>query len=205
MATVDQSSKAALRTQLLAARRALGDAAMDAAATAVTGRLLALPELTSARCVAAYLSFGTEPRTSAVLSALSSRGVRVLLPVLRPDRDLDWAIYDDPGTPRDSDARLRTTSGLPLGSGAVSEAEVIVVPALAVGTDGTRLGRGGGSYDRALARVSPDRPVVALLYEGELLESVPAEPHDRRVTIAVLPSGVHRFPQTARTARPAPT
>ncbi len=196
---MDQSSKAALRTQLLAARRALGDAAMDAAATAVTGHLLDLPELASARCVAAYRSFGTEPRTSAVLSALASRGVRVLLPVLRPDRDLDWAIYDDPGASRESDARLWTTNDLPLGSWAVSEAEAIVVPALAVDTDGTRLGRGGGSYDRALTRVSEDRPVVALLHEGELLDSVPVEPHDRRVTFAILPSGVHRFPGPART------
>jgi 5-formyltetrahydrofolate cyclo-ligase len=64
------------------------------------------------------------------------------------------------------------------------------VPALAVGRDGTRLGRGGGSYDRALARVPAATPVVALLYEDELLETVPAEPHDRRVSAAVLPSGV---------------
>jgi hypothetical protein len=41
------------------------------------------------------------------------------------------------------------------------------VPALAVGRDGTRLGRGGGSYDRALARVGAAIQTVALLYPGE--------------------------------------
>ena len=68
-----------------------------------------------------------------------------------------------------------------------------MVPALAVGASGTRLGRGGGSYDRALARVRPGVPVLALLYDGELLDEVPAEPHDRAVTLVVQPSGVTRF------------
>jgi 5-formyltetrahydrofolate cyclo-ligase len=54
------------------------------------------------------------------------------------------------------------------------------------------LGRGGGSYDRALARVGPDRLAVALLHEGELLDAVPAEPHDRPVQLVITPSGRYR-------------
>ena len=80
-----------------------------------------------------------------------------------------------------------------LGVQTVAEADLVLVPALAVGADGTRLGRGGGSYDRALARVPAGVPVVALLYDGELLPAVPSEPHDRRVTAVVTPSGVHRL------------
>jgi 5-formyltetrahydrofolate cyclo-ligase len=72
-------------------------------------------------------------------------------------------------------------------------ADVVVVPALAVGPDGTRLGRGGGSYDRALARVTAARTVIALLYDGEVLPDVPVEEHDRAVDAAVLPSGVRWF------------
>jgi 5-formyltetrahydrofolate cyclo-ligase len=68
-----------------------------------------------------------------------------------------------------------------------------VVPALAVDRRGSRLGRGGGSYDRALARVPAGRPVLALLYDGECPEVVPTEPHDRRVTVAVTPHAVLRF------------
>jgi 5-formyltetrahydrofolate cyclo-ligase len=62
------------------------------------------------------------------------------------------------------------------------------VPALAVAVDGTRLGRGGGYYDRALAHARDDAVLVAAVFDEELLESVPAGAHDRRVTAVVTPS-----------------
>ena len=65
---------------------------------------------------------------------------------------------------------------------------MVVVPAVAVDRAGVRLGRGGGSYDRVLARVPPGVPVIALLYDGELCAALPAGPHDRRVTAVVTPS-----------------
>jgi 5-formyltetrahydrofolate cyclo-ligase len=74
------------------------------------------------------------------------------------------------------------------GVDAVARASLVLVPALAVDTRGNRLGRGGGSYDRALARVGPRVPVIALLNDGELLDHVPAAPHDRPVSMAALPS-----------------
>jgi 5-formyltetrahydrofolate cyclo-ligase len=68
---------------------------------------------------------------------------------------------------------------------------VVLVPALAVDARGNRLGRGGGSYDRALARVGGQVPTIALLYDAELLAHVPAEPHDQRVRAAVARAGDH--------------
>jgi len=64
---------------------------------------------------------------------------------------------------------------------------VVLVPALAVDVRGRRLGRGGGSYDRALARVGPQVPTIALLYDSELLPSVPAEAHDQAVRAVARP------------------
>src|SRR5205807_4687824 len=75
----------------------------------------------------------------------------------------------------------------PRGTGAVARADVVLVPALAVDHAGNRLGRGGGSFDRALARVGPLIPVVALLYDDELMETVPAEPHDKQVGAVARP------------------
>lgn len=191
------SAKAAVRARLLAARRAMGEPARSAAAAALTARLLGLPDLATARTVAAYVSFGTEPPTSPALATLASRGVRVLLPVLRADQDLDWAIYGQPHLPPQERPHLWTPPPPWLGVEAVAAADAVVVPAVAVGSDGTRLGRGGGSYDRALSRVPGGTPVITLLYAGELLDHVPAEAHDRRVTVAVLPDATHRFPVTS--------
>jgi 5-formyltetrahydrofolate cyclo-ligase len=79
-----------------------------------------------------------------------------------------------------------------LGPDAVATADVVLVPALAVGRDGVRLGRGGGSYDRALARVPVGTFVCALLYDEELLAEVPRADHDRAVTAVVTPRGLSR-------------
>ncbi|MBM0260688.1 5-formyltetrahydrofolate cyclo-ligase, partial [Micromonospora sp. 4G55] len=76
-----------------------------------------------------------------------------------------------------------------LGRAAIGEAELVVVPALAVDHRGLRLGRGGGSYDRALARVPGRVLIVALLHDGELVEALPAQPHDRPVHAVITPSG----------------
>jgi 5-formyltetrahydrofolate cyclo-ligase len=143
--------------------------------------------------VAGYLSIGTEPPTPALLDSLRSRGVRVLAPVLDDDLDLDWAEYDGPGHLAAGPRGLRAPTGPRLGPGAVTGADLVLVPALAVDVRGTRLGRGGGSYDRALVRVPAGRPVVALLYDGEVLAEVPALPHDRPVTAVITPAGLRRF------------
>jgi 5-formyltetrahydrofolate cyclo-ligase len=70
---------------------------------------------------------------------------------------------------------------------------VVLVPGLAVSVDGVRLGRGGGSYDRALARVPGGTFTCVLLYDDEVGRDVPAEPHDRRVLAAATPGGVIRL------------
>jgi 5-formyltetrahydrofolate cyclo-ligase len=114
-----------------------------------------------------------------------------LLPVLLPDLDLDWAVYDGALVP----ARfgLREPSGPRLGPAAIGSAALVVVPAVAVDRRGVRLGRGGGSYDRALARVPAGTMIVAALYDGELVDALPADPHDVRVTAVATPSGLTRL------------
>lgn len=184
------ATKAELRARVLAARRDVDAEDRRSAAARATRSLLDLPDVMAARCVAAYYSFGTEPSTSVLLADLWSREVRVLLPVVCSDLDLDWAIYDASGAGARDVHGVWTPNGPRLGVEAVAEADVVVVPALAVGADGTRLGRGGGSYDRALARVPAEHLVATLLYEGELLPRVPSEAHDRAVDLVALPSGV---------------
>lgn len=185
-------AKRALRRDLLAARRTRGPAAPGATA-ALTGLVLDLPELDGVSRVALYVSAPDEPDTGPLVAALHARGVEVLLPVLLDDDDLDWAPWSGPDHLVTGRRGTRHPDTPAQGVGAIGGVDVAFVPGLAVGPDGMRLGRGGGSYDRALARLPRTVPVVVLLHPGETDRAVPAEPHDRAVHVAVTEQSVHRW------------
>jgi 5-formyltetrahydrofolate cyclo-ligase len=170
------SQKVVARSSLLAARaERLPEPHEDLdRATA----LLDLPEVAEADTVAAYVSIVGEPGTAVLLDRLRAAGKRVLLPVVLADRDLEFREYDG--------ALVTGRLGMPCPPPAapqvpLAEAAVVVVPALACDRRGHRLGRGGGSYDRALPRVAPDALTVALIHPEELWRSVPVDPHDQPV------------------------
>ncbi len=188
------AAKAALRARLLAGRARLTPEQRSPAGRALRDAILALPETQMAGTVAAYYSLASEPDTHALVFALWKRGSYVLLPVLRPDLDLDWASYEGPDSLRPGPRGLTEPTEPPRGADAVARADLVIVPALAVDRRGVRLGRGGGSYDRALARVGREVPTVSLLYDNELLDEVPAGPHDQRVRLVAQPThGITRL------------
>lgn len=192
----DHGTKAELRAELLRLRRGLPPHELGAAARALADRVADLPEIRAAGTVAAYVSMGTEPGTREVIDALRAAGTRVLLPVLMADNDLDWAAYEGPEALERTGRGLFEPTGARLGPEAVTGAHVVLLPGLAVDGDGTRLGRGGGSYDRVLARLerSGGEPaLMVLLYAHEVVARVPREPHDHPVHLAVTPGGIHRF------------
>ncbi|MFI5807558.1 5-formyltetrahydrofolate cyclo-ligase [Streptomyces sp. NPDC051561] len=157
------TTKAALRRELLDRRRLLTVEDAREAAAVLARRALELPEL-AAGTVAAYVSVGREPGTRALLDALHARGVRVLLPVLMPDNDLDWAAYEGAESLAKAGRGLLEPTGRRLGLYAVQEADTVLLPGLAVDGRGMRLGRGGGSYDRVLARLGGTRGEARGLY-----------------------------------------
>jgi len=165
-----QLRKAELRAQVLARRSALPADQRAAAGKLIRDAALAAPQVQMAGTIAAYYSVGTEPDTRGLVYALWKRGTYVLLPLLRPDGDLDWASYEGPDSLVAGPRGLREPGEPPRGVDAVARADVVLVPALAVDAAGRRLGRGGGSYDRALARVGPLVPLIALIYDDELVE-----------------------------------
>jgi 5-formyltetrahydrofolate cyclo-ligase len=195
-------AKLALRDQVAAARRRLSVAELGLSSRTLAGHLLAAPEVRRAATVAAYVSVGSEPGTSWLLDGLQAAGVRVLLPVLLPDDDLDWSPYAGSASLGEGRRGLLEPTGRRLGVDAVAGADAVLVPGLAVSVTGLRLGRGGGSYDRALARVPAGTFTCVLLHEGETDRDVPVEPHDRAVTAAATPSGIHRFGITPGRSRP---
>lgn len=188
-----QAGKTALRDQIVTARNRRSLAERRQVAEAIAEHLLAAPEVRRAASVAAYVSIGSEPGTGVLLERLTAAGKRVVLPILLPDGDLDWAVYDGPESLAPARLGLLEPVGPRLGVDSIGTPDAVLVPGLAVSATGDRMGRGGGSYDRALGRVPVGTFVCVLLHDDEVGLAVPVEPHDRRVTAVATPSGVRRL------------
>ena len=182
-----QLRKAELRAQVLARRSALPADQRTAAGRLIRDAVLAAPQVQMAGTIAAYYSVGTEPDTRGLVYALWKRGSYVLLPLLRPDGDLDWASYEGPDSLVAGPRGLREPGEPPRGVDAVARADVVLVPALAVDRRGVRLGRGAGFYDRTLDLAAPDARLVAVVRDSEVVDELPEDPHDRRVGWALTP------------------
>jgi 5-formyltetrahydrofolate cyclo-ligase len=192
------AQKLALRDQLLTTRRRTSLLEVGESAQALAEILLSQPFMQRAATIAAYVSMGTEPGTGPLVEAWHEAGRHCLLPMLQPDNDLDWLRYRGSQSLAPARRGLLEPVGEPLGLDAIARADVVIVPALAVDRSGWRLGRGGGSYDRALARVPSGTPVIALVYAGEVLDAVPHDEHDRQVTAAATPEGISWFREAPR-------
>lgn len=182
-----QAVKEALRERIRAERRRMRPAARHAAALDLASVAMEVPDIATARCVAAYASTPTAPGTLPLRRALRRAGVRVLLPVLLGHGHLDWC--EDDGHPTQDRPAARPPRLL--GLGGVEQAESVIVPALAVDTLGHRLGQGAGFYDRTLCTIDATVPVFAVVYAGEVLdaaiEPLPTEPHDQPVDAIITP------------------
>lgn len=181
-------------------RRRVGDvwARVDrpAVAAAIRPAVLALPEVAAAGTVAAYAALPSELPTDELLAALAGRGTVLLLPVVLGDGALGWRQWA-PGQPLESGPLGTVQPGAAAAGADLAQAQVVVVPGLAFDVSGGRLGRGGGSFDRALDRLPPTVTVVAMAPDEVVLDRVPMLPHDRPVDVIVTPTRV------LRPARPA--
>ncbi|MBW4094675.1 MAG: 5-formyltetrahydrofolate cyclo-ligase [Acidobacteria bacterium] len=148
-----------------------------------------------------YLSVGLEPDTSQLNVALLDAGYRVMVPVCEPGFALSWASWT-PGVPLAQSrlAPVREPAGQRIAFAELGPVAGILLPALAADHDGTRLGQGGGYYDRFLAslRHSQDSPpdatrTTAVIYDAEYLPAgiLAAEPWDIPVTGVLTPSGLY--------------
>ncbi|EHR52798.1 5,10-methenyltetrahydrofolate synthetase [Saccharomonospora marina XMU15] len=185
--------KAQWRARMKAGRAAISAQQRVLEAAALTEAVAGM----AATTMCCYVPFGSEPGSIALLDVLLERGTRVLLPVVPAEPGpLDWAEYT--GTSALAKGNLRPVlepQGPRLGPKAIAEADVVLVPALAVDRSGVRLGRGAGYYDRSLSLVSATAELVAVIRDTEFVDQLPAEPHDVRMTAVLTPSdGLRRLP-----------
>ncbi len=192
--------KAALRRRVRAARRRRTEAERAETARALAAVALELPAVQAAHCVALYAATGSEPGTAPLRQALRRQGIGVVLPLVRGG-GLEWAWDTGDDLRPGPGPGGREPAGPTLGPRGLLTADVVLVPALAVDTLGSRLGQGGGYYDGALPLLDPGVPVLAVVHDDEVLdaavEAVPAEPHDVPVDGALTPLRCLRLPGRA--------
>ena len=183
------AGKAALREQLLAARRSVADEIRAAEARDLADHAAGM--VRSGSTVCAYVPVGAEPGSMEMLDVLMQQADRVLLPVARTSGDdtplaLQWGEYR-PGQLVTARFGLLEPAPPWLPPAALAEASLMLVPALAVDRSGVRLGRGRGFYDRSLAHRDAPSRLVAVVRDDEVLDELPCEPHDVRMTHALTP------------------
>jgi 5-formyltetrahydrofolate cyclo-ligase len=184
--------KRALRAELRERRRTMTATERESASAALTQRLESLTTELGVDYIAAYLSTPNEPGTRDFLSWACRKGIRVILPISRDDGLLDWAPYD-------ANEEMEDVAGMPaptseiLNPMAIDNVGLIFVPAATVDRTGMRMGWGQGYFDKTLGSMEKCPPVYAVIFDSELVDSVPSEVHDKRVDGVVTPSGVVRF------------
>ena len=180
-------SKDTVRKQSISARSARSSAEISAAGIALANHDWAV--LCPGQLVTCFVSMATEPPTDEVRTKLIALGKDVALPIMKPGNSLAWGF--------DGTDLVKNSYGIYEPAPAdvdIAQANAILIPALRVGRDGSRLGRGAGYYDRALANVpthSSGGPIrICLVFDDEVDDTVPSEPHDALIDLIVTPSRV---------------
>lgn len=188
MSTVIEHEKRALRAELRERRQLLSDAQRETSASGIREQLDALIESHGAQSISCFLSTTTEPGTRDFVTSAVRRGIRVLLPITRADGLLDWTIADDSDEIAEGLHGLPEPTGEVLGPIAVNDVDLMIIPAAAIDSTGMRLGWGRGYFDKTIGSMEKCPPVYAVIYDSELLDSLPREVHDQPVTGIVTPT-----------------
>jgi 5-formyltetrahydrofolate cyclo-ligase len=189
------AAKHELREKMRAARAAIPPSDRATLSARVEARLLALPELRGKKTVLLFYSFGTEIPTAVLVRRLFVRGWRVLLPYLKDESSMEAGEIrrGDPLEatgygPKEPARRVAVEPG---------EVDVVVTPGLAFDAAGRRLGYGGGSYDRYLARLHPHAVRIGIGFASQVVGEVPTEDGDERVDVIVTDRGVVRVGESS--------
>jgi 5-formyltetrahydrofolate cyclo-ligase len=182
-------SKDTVREQSILARSARSSAEISAAGIAIAKH--DWEALCPGQFVSCYVSMATEPPTDELRTKLLALGKDVALPIMKPGNSLAWGF--------DGTELVKNRYGIFEPAPAeidFTNASAILIPALRVGRDGSRLGRGAGYYDRALSDLPTHAmggPIrICLVFDNEVDDSVPSEAHDAPIDLIVTPSEVVR-------------
>ena len=188
--------KSALRRELLTRRAALSREFVHAASAAVARRVWELPRMADAREILAYLPIKNEVDAGLVVREALARGKRLLLPRCRPEAPgaLDLGPVSCLEELRPGRFGILEPDAACCRAPETFTPDIILLPGLAYDSTGTRLGFGGGYYDRLLALPMADRAfLVGLAYAFQVLPRLPRDPWDKPVNVVITEHQTHRI------------
>ena len=176
-----------MRIRVLANRDLLNVQDRHEKSTAITERILTMPEMGSWKTLFIYVNFRSEVETLQLIQKCLENGKRVAVPLVDStqstmiafqvtdlEQDLRPGYFD---IPEPDPARTSRVAG--------REIDVVMLPGSVFDPAGGRLGYGGGYYDRFLVNDAPLACRIGLAFEMQVVEAVPLEPHDQRLDYLV--------------------
>lgn len=184
--------KRALRAELRERRRNLTASERVRFTEQLSDHLIDLATQLGVKSMAAYLPSTDEPNIRPFINWAAARGIRTLFPISRDDGLLDWTVGDGETETEGLFGILEPVGEL-LSPSAINDVDLIVIPAATVDRGGMRMGWGRGYFDRTLGSMHKSPPVYAVIFDTELVDTVPSEVHDKRVDGVVTPSAITTF------------
>jgi len=179
----DSNAKKKIRQEILLKRDAIPENIKKEKNTAIRQYIIRLPEFTNAKTILFYASFRSEVDTMEMIKISLDSGKKVALPkvdkrngklLLYEIKDMNELSKSYMGIfePSVSEERLKE----------INDIGLVVIPGAAFDVSGNRLGYGAGFYDKLLAGIKNKIPVIAPAYEEQIVEGIPSEPHDIKVS-----------------------
>ncbi|QEL21003.1 5-formyltetrahydrofolate cyclo-ligase [Limnoglobus roseus] len=176
-----QARKTALREQ--ARKNRVAQKNKDEVSRQIVTAFMNLPEYAAARTILYYVDAGSEVRTRHTLPEALKGGKRIVVPYcIVETNQLELFLLEDMSELVEGAYKiLEPRAELRGGVGKIvtpEELDLVMVPGTAFDPKGGRMGQGKGYYDRLLARVRPDAPLVAIAFDCQIFDEIPVAPHD---------------------------
>ena len=173
--------KKELRRQIREQKRAMTTAQIEEKSRGLTDLFLRTEQYQNAKTVYGYLPYNQEVRTVALLEQAMADGKKVAVPKVYGD-EMRFHYMEDLSRTEEGYAGIPE----PIGDEPVAEDEtaLVLMPGVAFTKDGSRIGYGGGYYDKFLAK-EPGHPTVALCYDFQIVEELPLEEFDIPVDLVL--------------------
>lgn len=136
------------------------------------------PRVQAAKTIALYMSLPDEVETRGLITSLYNKGTRVVLPAVTGPSEMEFRLYEGEESLREGDFHIWEPIGKAFTR--LDDIDLIVVPGMAFDSEGNRLGRGKGYYDRMLARLKHAYK-LGLCFPFQLVDHVPTEETDIRM------------------------